>query len=113
MAQRVKIMLVCDLHDEETPGSETILFSLDGASYEIDACDAHAAELRSDFARYLAVARRSGGRRGAGRTGRRGAGGADRQKSAQVREWARSQGLSVSERGRIPASLLAQYEAAH
>jgi hypothetical protein len=30
-----------------------------------------------------------------------------------VREWAKQQGIEVSERGRIPASVVSQYEEAH
>jgi len=36
MAQRVQVMLVCDLHGDETPASQTLEFALDGAAYEID-----------------------------------------------------------------------------
>jgi hypothetical protein len=110
MAQRVQVILVCDLHDDETPGTETITFGLDGAGYEIDVCAAHANELRDRFAPYVGAARRASGRPGSGRRrGRRGGGG----EAAQIREWARSQGLAVPERGRIPAELAAKYAAAH
>lgn len=111
MAQRVQVILVCDLHDDETPGTETIAFGLDGSSYEIDLCDQHASELRDRLAGYVGAARRIGGRgtlSPSGRPGRRrrsrGSGDA-----AQIREWARSQGLAVPERGRIPAELAARY----
>jgi hypothetical protein len=30
-----------------------------------------------------------------------------------VREWARSQGIDVAERGRIPSELAAKFQAAH
>lgn len=111
MAQRVQVILVCDLHDDETPGTQTVVFGLDGSPYEIDLCDAHAAELRDGFARYVGVARRAGGRgaRAGRRRGRHGGGG----EAAQIRDWARSQGLPVPERGRIPADLAEKYAAAH
>jgi hypothetical protein len=112
MAQRVQVILVCDLHDDETPGTETIAFGLDGSSYEIDVCDQHAADLRDRLALYVGAARRIGGRgalspstRGGGRR-RRSRGSGD---AAQIREWARSQGIPVPERGRIPAELAARY----
>jgi hypothetical protein len=111
MAQRVQVILVCDVHGDETPGSETIGFGLDGTSYEIDVCEQHAGELRDQLARYVGVARRASGRSsssGSGRRrGRRGGSG----EAARVREWARSQGLRVPERGRIPADLMAKYAA--
>jgi len=115
MAQRVQVILVCDLHDDETPGTETIAFGLDGSSYEIDVCDRHAAELRERLAGYVGAARRIGGR-GAVSPGQRG-GRRRRSRSsgdaAQIRDWARSQGLPVPERGRIPGDLAEQYAAAH
>jgi hypothetical protein len=113
MAQRVQVLLVCDLHDDETAGDETVSFSLDGTNYEIDLCSRHAAELREGLAGYVARARRAGGV--AGRTGarRRASRPRDgRADTADVRAWARGQGLQVSERGRIPADVIAQYEAA-
>jgi hypothetical protein len=114
MAQRVQVTLVCDLHGDETPGSVTVPFSLDGSAYEIDLCDDHAAQLRDAFAPYVGAARRSGSRpAGAGRGGRRrrSAGGSDVDAGA-VRAWARENGVTVSERGRISREVLDQYAAA-
>ena len=114
MAQRVQVILVCDMHGDETPGTETVTFGVDGSSYEVDLCAQHAAELRDSFARYVGVARRASGRSssrpsGSGRRRRsRGSG-----EAARVREWARSQGLAVPERGRIPADLAEKYAAAN
>jgi hypothetical protein len=114
VAQRVKVMLVCDLHEQETEGSETIEFAVAGTGYEIDLCEEHARGFREAIAPYVGVARRSGGRSARpARAARRPAGGPDRQRTAEIREWARGQGLDVSERGRIPASLVERYEAAH
>jgi hypothetical protein len=112
MAQRVQVILVCDLHEDETPGTETVTFALDGTAYEIDVCDPHGRELRDSFARFVGAARKaSRGPRAAGgrRRGRRGGSG----EAAQIREWARSQGLAVPERGRVPAELAEKYAAAH
>jgi hypothetical protein len=114
MAQRVQVILVCDLHEEETPGTETVAFALDGSSYEIDVCEQHGRELRNSFARYVGAARRASGR-GASRPAS--AGGRRRRnrgsgEAARVREWARSQGLAVPERGRVPAELAERYAAA-
>jgi hypothetical protein len=109
VAQRVQILLVCDVHGDDTEGAETINFSLDGTAYEIDVCEAHAAKLRDAFAPYVAAARRvqrGGGRRG--RSGGRSGGGFD---PAAVRAWAKSNGIKVSERGRISAEVLEQYSA--
>lgn len=109
MAQRVQVMLVCDMHEGEQPAEETIFFSLGGSAYEIDLCPQHAGALRDAFAPFVGSARRASGRAG-GR--RRGSGGAP-GRPGQIREWARSQGLDVPARGRIPAHLAAKYDAAH
>src|SRR3954447_5051633 len=113
MAQRIQVLLVCDMHDDETPGTETVTFSVDGASYEIDLCEQHANNLRERFATYVGAARRAGGRSdsSAGRSRRRRSRGSG--DAARIREWARSQGLAVPERGRIPADLAEKYAAAN
>lgn len=121
MAQRVQVLLVCDLHDGEVEGTETIAFGLDGSSYELDVCDAHAAELRDAYAPYVGAGRRAGravgapaqrsGRRSGPRSGR-GSGG-DKNRVADIREWARKNGHQVNERGRIAATVLQAYQAAH
>jgi len=120
MAQKVQVLLVCDLHADEVEGSETIAFGLDGSSYEIDVCDEHAAELRDAFAPFVGAARRAGrapstpAQRRGGRSGGRAAGGSgDKNRVAEIREWARANGHQVSERGRISSTVLAAYEAAH
>lgn len=114
-------MLVCDLHEDEVEGVETVAFGLDGTSYEVDACEEHAAALRDAFAPYVGAARRagrapvaSGGARKAGRApSRPAAAGSDRERVQAIREWARSNGHIVSERGRLSASVLEAYEAAN
>jgi hypothetical protein len=122
MAQKVQVLLVCDLHDDEVEGTETISFALDGSSYEIDVCEDHGSRLRDDFASYVGAARRAGrsagsaqrrsGRSTGGGGGGRGATG-DRQRVQEIREWARANGHQVSERGRLSAAVTAAYEAAH
>jgi Lsr2 len=114
MAQRFQVLLVCDLHGDETPGTETVIFAVDGTTYEIDVCDEHAAKLRESFAPYVATGRRAG-RGGAGSSGRRRRGGHRASSGvdpAAVRAWARSNNVKVSERGRISADVLESYAAA-
>jgi len=114
VAQRIQVLLVCDMHEDETPGTETMTFALDGASYEIDLCDQHAVKLRERFAPYVGAGRRAGGRgdSSTGRSRRRRSRGGSGD-AARIREWARSQGLAVPERGRIPADLAEKYAAAN
>lgn len=115
MAQRVRIELTDDLLGDGTPADETVTFSLDGVSYEIDLTADNAAKLRDGLATWVASARRVAGRKQAGRpaasAGRRtrsGAGSAN-----DIREWARAQGMEVSNRGRVRDEVRAAYEAAH
>jgi hypothetical protein len=112
VAQKIQVMLVCDICEGGKPGSETIGFGVDGSSYEIDLCDKHAKGLRDSVSTYVAAARRavSGGRgRGRGRS----SGGGDRQRTQEIRAWARKKGIKVSERGRLSGDIVAQYEAAN
>ena len=121
MAQKVQVRTVCDLHDDDVEGSETLHFALDGTAYEIDACDEHAAQLRDAFAPYVGAARKAGRSPAAGspRRASRGSsrpasgGGADRARVQAVREWARAHGHTVSERGRLSAAVQEAYAAAH
>jgi len=83
-------------------------FGVDGASYEIALSAERAAALREDVATWVSHARRTGGRthtaRGAGRPQRsESRTSTDRKQTAAVRDWARSNGYTVSDRGRIPA----------
>ena len=119
MAQKVQVLLVCDLHEDEVEGSETVAFALDGSTYEIDVCDAHGSELREAFAPFVGAARRagrsvaSGSPRRSGRPSTRSGGAGDRERVQAIREWARANGHKVSERGRLSSSLIEAYEAAH
>jgi hypothetical protein len=110
MAQKTVVTVVCDLpHDGEIEGNETVSFSFDGAAYEIDVCSAHAKELQDTFVGYAEHSRRvsGGGRRRKVRTG------PGRERSSEIRAWARQRGHKVSERGRIPASIIQEYEASN
>ena len=114
MAQKVQVMLVCDLHDDEVEGVETVAFGLDGSSYEVDACEEHAAALRDAFAPYVGAARRAG--RAAGgrvapqrrpRAGR-GAAPAAARRQGRSRRSASGRGptaTTVSERGRLSGAV--------
>ncbi|GAA2131477.1 Lsr2 family protein [Nocardioides bigeumensis] len=108
MAQKVNIVLVDDLDGSEA--SETISFGLDGATYEIDLNDKNAGKLRDALAPYLGHARKV---TGAGRRGRKSSGGGSGPNPKQVRDWARSNGYEVSDRGRVPADVIAAFEAAN
>lgn len=104
-------MLVDDLDGGEA--SETVEFGLDGTSYEIDLSAQNAQKLRDSLASYIGEARRSSNRRrgSRARSGARSSGGAG--SAPEIREWARSNGFTVSDRGRVSAEIRRAYEAAH
>lgn len=111
VAQKTQVVLIDDIDGGRA--DETVTFSLDGVSYEIDLSDEHAAELREAFKPYVAGARRTGGRAVVRRAGRRRAASGDGSRTAQVREWARAQGYTVSDRGRISREVSEAYGRAH
>ena len=73
MAKKVQVLLVDDI-DKSSPADETVSFSLDGVSYEIDLTSDNAAKLRDDLAVWIGHAERTGGRRSSGRTASKGSG---------------------------------------
>lgn len=113
MAQRTVILFEDDLDGGEAAG--TVRFSLDGVEYEIDLSEKNAATLRGALERYVQAGRRIGGRRAVGASAPRvHSGGATKTDPAQlaaIRDWARRRGLEVKNRGRIPAEIVAQYNA--
>lgn len=109
MAQQVSVLLLCDLHGGDVEAVETVSFGVGNSSYEIDVCAADAKELRSKLEPFIEHARRRTGG-SARRPGRRAA---DRAHTAEIRSWAKEQGHQISERGRIPASVVAEYEQSH
>jgi hypothetical protein len=109
MAQKVQVLLVDDLDGSEA--TETVTFGLDGSAYEIDLSTGNANKLRKELEPYVEHARKATGAATARR--RRTRTGPGRERSAQIRAWAKQRGYKVNERGRIPANIVAEYEAAH
>ncbi len=83
-------------------------FGLGGTDYEIDLSTKNANAFRRQLAPFIEHARRTGRgqRRRPGRTV------SSRERSADIRTWAKEQGITVSDRGRISASVAEQYDAA-
>jgi len=109
MAQKIQTLLIDDLDGSEAEG--TVRFGLDGTQYEIDLSAGHAKELRTALARYIEAARRTPG------PARRPSQNGRKQPPAGVsntdaRTWAKSRGLDVKDRGRVPADILAQWREA-
>ena len=111
MAQKVQILLIDDLDGGQA--DDTVRFGLDGTDYEIDLSAKHADALRKAVAPYLGAARRAPGSavRRPGRTVHRAAS-ANGPDPPAVREWAKSQGIEVKDRGRVTAELVAKFRAA-
>ena len=104
MATRTTIALEDDL--DGGPAQETLQFRLDSTDYEIDLNAANARQFRTEMAPFIDRARKAS--RGQSRPSRPASA---RQHSAAVRAWAKEHHIDVSERGRIPASVVRQYEA--
>lgn len=102
MAQKVEVVLIDDV--DGSKADETVTFSLDGTHYEIDLAAHRAGQLRAALEPWIASARRVNAR---GAKATRSGGDV-----AKIRQWARSTGRAVNERGRISAELRAAYEAA-
>jgi hypothetical protein len=111
VAARTVVHLIDDVDGGEA--DETVNFSLDGVDYAIDLSTGNADGLRKALAEFVQAGRRTGGRvtKGAGKTQVRPGG--DRAQNQAIREWARRNGHQVSERGRIPAELIAQFQEAN
>jgi hypothetical protein len=110
MAKRVITTLEDDLDGSEA--NETIIFSIDGAEYEIDLNDAHANELREAMNKYTSVARKSAGRAKQTRRASNGNGNGNGNGSTDtkaVRAWAIENGIPISTRGRIQADVMERY----
>jgi hypothetical protein len=112
VAQKITTLFIDDIDGGQAEG--TVRFALDGTEYEIDLNEAHSEELRSALGKYVTHARKVGGAarragRGAGRGGR-GAGSA--QNTTEIRNWARENGIDIKDRGRVPADVVAKYQAA-
>lgn len=104
MAQKLRVSMVDDI--DGTEAHQAVKFGLDGVEYEIDLSDDNAADLRDSLARFIEYARRTAGRKVQRSTERRNESLSDqRARTQQIRSWARENGYSVAERGRISADI--------
>lgn len=105
MARQTTVTLTDDIDGGRA--AETVSFGLDGRIYEIDLSKKNAAALRKTLGEFTSSARRLRPARqaDAGRPG-------PVVDARAVREWAQSQGISVSARGRVPADVVQRYQAA-
>jgi hypothetical protein len=107
MAQKIQTLFIDDIDGGEAEG--TVRFAVDGAEYEIDLSAKHSEDLRASLQTYLSHARKVGGSaRRSTRAGRK----ASTIDTVAIRKWARENGYDIKERGRVPADLVAKYQAA-
>jgi Lsr2 len=112
VAQKTVLELVDDL--DGGPADETVAFALDGVEFVIDLSAANAARLRDTLAEFVGHARRTGGRKTRAKaTAAEPAEANGKPDTQAVREWARSQGETVAERGRVPQALVMRFQEAH
>lgn len=117
VARKTQIVLEDDLTGDllEDGTGETVLFAFDGTSFEIDLSTDNATEMREALSRYTGAARTvsSASPRASASPSSRKAAGTGRSDLAEIREWAKSHGHEVSERGRIKNTVMEAYDAAH
>jgi hypothetical protein len=106
MAQKITVALEDDL--DGGPADRAVRFGIGGADYEIDLSKKNATALRRQITPFIEHARKTG--RGQRLRAMRTA--SSRERSGDIRAWAKDQGITVSDRGRIPAGVIEQYEAA-
>lgn len=119
MAQKVLVQFVDDLDGSVGEDVSTVSFALDGVSYEIDLRDANANKLRDSLEDYVTSARRVGGRvkravaTPAAPAPAKPSDARSKEQTKAIREWARKNGHDLADRGRIPANVIAAFEASH
>jgi hypothetical protein len=105
MSRETVVVLKDDLDGSEA--TESVTFSVRGTDYEIDLNERNVAAFDRALEKWVAAARTTSSRT----RGRRRPSGS-KVDARVVRAWAAGNGVSVSDRGRIPASVVAQFMAA-
>jgi hypothetical protein len=119
----VKTVQFDDLTKQDHTDEDPVLtrrISLDGEHFEIDLLETNYAQLLANLEQFLQAARKvnaTAGRATPGKPGAHGKAGTgvratarvDREQNAAIREWARSRGYGINERGRIPVPVLEAY----
>ena len=93
--------------------ANTITFAFDGKEYTIDLSDENAEKFREVMAPYVENGHRvssSGKAKPARRAAAKSSSSGD---TKAIREWARSNGYEVSDRGRLPSDIMDAYAAAN
>lgn len=107
MARTIQVILTDDL--DGSADAQQVTFGLQGAEYSIDLSPENLAKLNDALAPYIAKAERTSRRRKAKSATAKGS----KVDTTAVRVWARENGHKISDRGRVPADIVAAYEAAN
>jgi hypothetical protein len=115
MAQKLIREFIDDIDGSEA--ERTFTFGVDGTNYEIDLSSENIKEFHEAIAEFVDKARRAKAS-GSGRQARKtsvstSGGGRSREQTQAVREWARRQGHTINDRGRIPVSIQQAFDQAH
>jgi hypothetical protein len=112
VGERVTVTHFDDL-ENELEADETVTYALDGTTYEVDLSAKNAKQLRSDLQRWIEVSRAVSGTSVRRRAGRNGPSKADAGLPlAEIRAWAKDNGLEVPDRGRVSAAIVRAWKAA-
>lgn len=103
MASRVITTLVDDVDGSEAQHS--VPFSIGGTDYLIDLSDKNAAAFQKVLAPWIEKAQKLGKSGKGGKRGPLSLVHSDGPSASDVREWAESEGIPVSSRGRIPGEI--------
>ena len=114
MAKKTIEIITSDLSGEELERGQgdTIRFSVGGSDYSIDLTDAEADEFRATFDKYVKVASRASSRGTQSATRKASGSGRTPEELGHIRAWAKGNGHTVSERGRIKTEVLEAFDAA-
>ena len=104
--------VTCDVCGAQTDDATSVTLGWGREQWELDLCAKDNAELSAAFDGWTSKARRVSGRsaRGSGGSRSSGSGGSN---ANTVREWAKSNGYKVGEKGRISAEVREAYAAAN
>lgn len=105
MAKTTIVRLTDDLDGSDA--ASTVTFGWAGQSYEIDLSKKNASAFEKSIRPYVSAGRKAGGARGSRKSVRR----SSAEDLSAIRAWARENGFSVSDRGRVPANVVEAYKA--
>lgn len=110
MAQQFQVRYIDDLDGSDLgDNSNAISFAFEGKEYSIDLSDENAQAFRDAVAPYIEAGHRVTGTRA--KSARRAATKAASGDTKAIRDWARTNGYDVSDRGRISADVMEAYAA--